>query len=151
MVWEHLQRCRSEIDTILLAYFQGMAISNIVCASYNHLQLQKIGDLKCELISLYQWIHEEDQIIFQEAIHHLLRLLVWCLRLYTIEDTHRGGFRNLLLDSWWLEFWEIILLAAGDVERHPGPTDELLTQVSDRPIGKDDVIHFHHNYYCIIM
>ena len=42
----------------------------------------------------------------------------WLLSL----GTTRGGFRNLLLDGWWLEFWEIILLAAGDVERNPGPT-----------------------------
>ena len=108
----------------------------------NHPQLQRMVDLEYELTSLYQWIRKEDQITFQEAIHRLLRLFVWCLRLYTIEDTHRGGFRNLLLDGWWLEFWEIILLAAGDVERHPGLTNKLLSQVSDRPIGKDDVIHF---------
>ena len=41
---------------------------------------------------------------------------------YLSEDgNRRGGFRNLLLDGWWLEFWEIILFVAGDVERNPGP------------------------------
>ena len=34
----------------------------------------------------------------------------------------QGGFKNPLLDGGWLEFWQIILLAAGDVERNPGPT-----------------------------
>ena len=33
----------------------------------------------------------------------------------------KGEFKNLLLDGRCLEFWEIILLAAGDVERNPGP------------------------------
>ena len=46
-----------------------------------------------------------------------LDLLCWLFTLGTI----RAGFKNLLLDGWWLEFWEIILLAAGDVERNPGP------------------------------
>ena len=100
---------------------------------------EEIAHLICDLESLYQWIHDEDQLVSQEAVDNLLQLFVRLLRLYTAENDHRGGFRNLLLDGWWLEFWEIILLAAGDVERHPGPgqiTDEELTQVSDRLIGK---------------
>ena len=49
--------------------------------------------------------------------HELVVLFV-----YLSEDgDRRGGFRNLLLDGWWLEFWEIILFVAGDVERNPGP------------------------------
>ena len=32
-----------------------------------------------------------------------------------------GGLRNLLLDGWWLEFWDVVLLTDGDVERNPGP------------------------------
>ena len=51
----------------------------------------------------------------------LLKLLIRWLSVYLFKEGHRGGFRNLLLDGWWLEFWEIILLAAGDVERNPGP------------------------------
>ena len=47
-----------------------------------------------------------------------VHFLCW-LRTLSIDS---GGSRNLLLDGWWLEFWEIILLAAGDVERNPGPT-----------------------------
>ena len=64
-----------------------------------------------------QWKDKEAR----EAVHWLLQLLVWLLQVYLSEESHRGGFRNLLLDGWWLEFWEIILLAAGDVERNPGP------------------------------
>ena len=59
---------------------------------------------------------------------HILRLvgileppeLEW-LSMHLSEDGPQGGFRNLLLDWWWLEFWEIIQLAAGDVEGNPGP------------------------------
>ena len=97
-----------------------------------------LRDLKC----LYQWIHKEDEEISQEAaVFQLLQLLVRLLWVasFLIEDAHQGGFRNLLLDGWWLEFWEIILLAAGDVEKNPGPrqvTDEELIKVSGRPIGK---------------
>ena len=57
-----------------------------------------------------------------EAYKRLLQLLLEWLSVYLSEGgDRRGGFRNLLLDGWWLEFWEIILLAAGDVERNPGP------------------------------
>ena len=90
----------------------------------------------CDLRRLNQWIHEEDQMF---SIDCLLRLLLWWLSAYLSEDARRGGFRNLLLDGWWLEFWEIILLAAGDVERNPGPsplTDTQLAKVSDRVLGK---------------
>lgn len=62
--------------------------------------------------------------------------MLW-INLFTAAEG-RGGFRNLL-DGWWLEFWEIILLAAGDVERNPGPkqiTDEELAKISDRFVGK---------------
>ena len=56
-----------------------------------------------------------------EAYKHILQLLIEWLSVYLCEEANRGGFRNLLLDGWWLEFWEIILLADGDVERNPGP------------------------------
>ena len=100
----------------------------------SYVNYEEIARLICDLESLYQWIHDEDQLVSQEAVDNLLQLFVRLLRLYTAENDHRGGFRNLLLDGWWLEFWEIILLAAGDVERHPGPGQ--ITQVSDRLIGK---------------
>ena len=105
-----------------------------------HLQ-EDIADLVRDLRSLYQWIREEDKEVSQEALECLLQTLVssFWLSVYLSEESHRGGFRNLLLDGWWLEFWEIILLAAGDVERNPGPrqiTDEELAKVSDIPIGK---------------
>ena len=81
--------------------------------------------LRDDMISLYQWILKEDEDISQESapVDRLHELLVWLswIASHLIEDAHRGGFRNLLLDGWWLEFWEIILLAAGDVERNPGP------------------------------
>ena len=81
--------------------------------------------LRDDLISLYQWILKEDEDISQEStpVDRLHELLVWLswITSHLIEDAHRGGFRNLLLDGWWLEFWEIILLVAGDVERNPGP------------------------------
>ena len=78
---------------------------------------------------MYYWIREEDKEVSQEeALKCLLQTLLaaFWLSIYLSEEFHRGGFRNLLLDGWWLEFWEIILLAAGDVERNPGPIDELL-------------------------
>ena len=106
----------------------------------NKLQ-EDITDLIRDLRSLYQWIREEDKEVSQEASEFLLQILFFSfwLCVYLSEESHRGGFRNLLFDGWWLEFWEIILLAAGDVERNPGPrqiTDEELAKVSDRPIGK---------------
>ena len=52
----------------------------------------------------------------------LLRLFLCLLSIiYLSEADPQLGFRNRLLDGWWLEFWETILLAAGDVERNPGP------------------------------
>ena len=62
--------------------------------------------------------------VSQAAIDELHRLLVWWsvwIANYLSKDAHQSGFQNLLLDGWWLEFWEIIVLAAGDVERNPGP------------------------------
>ena len=56
-----------------------------------------------------------------EAYKHILQHIIEWLSVYLCEESHRGGFRNLVLDGWWLEFWEIILLSAGDVERNPGP------------------------------
>ena len=55
----------------------------------------------------------------------LQQLLFWLDILSSVSS----GFRNLLLDGRWLEFWEIILLAAGDVERNPGPTGMSPTDV----------------------
>ena len=106
----------------------------------NKLQ-EDVTDLIRDLRSLYQWIREEDKEVSQEALECLLQTLLgsFWLSVYLSEESHQGGFRNLLLDGWWLEFWEIILLAAGDVERNPGPrqiTDEQLAKVSDRAIGK---------------
>ena len=95
-----------------------------------------IGDMICNLRSLYRWIHKEDQMVSQEAIDCLLQLLLLWLSAYLSEDARRGGFRNLLLDGWWLE---IILLAAGDVERNPGPrqiTDAQLVKVDNRVLSK---------------
>ena len=111
----------------------------IVSTRRSTIKKREINFLIQELEGLYKWIHMEDLIISQEEVDRLLRLFVWWISLYTTEDARRGGFRNLLLDGWWLEFWEIILLAAGDVERNPGPrqiTDEELAKVSDRPIGR---------------
>ena len=92
---------------------------------------QKLQELDCR----------QQEILFRAA--YLDGLLVWLLVLCAVhvEDaSHQGGgFRNLILDGWWLEFWEIVLLAAGDVESNPGPrqiTDEELIQISDTPIGK---------------
>ena len=59
---------------------------------------------------------------YRSLLQRLLLLFMCLLSICLSEDSQRGGFRNLLLDGWWLEFWEIILLAAGDVERNPGPT-----------------------------
>ena len=57
-----------------------------------------------------------------EEYKHLLQQLVEWLMVYLSEDGGRGsGLSHLLLDAWWLEFWELILLASGDVERNPGP------------------------------
>ena len=96
----------------------------------------KVQDLNCQL--------KEIELRRQEIllrIAYFSSLLVCQLVLYAVhvEDAHQGGIRNLILDGWWLEFWEIILLAAGDVESNPGPrqiVDEQLAEVSDTPIGK---------------
>ena len=61
------------------------------------------------------------QMEYESLLQQLLLLFVCLLSIYFSEADPQGGFRNLLLDGWWLEFWEIILLAAGDVERNPGP------------------------------
>jgi hypothetical protein len=85
--------------------------------------LSRIADLLQDVRSLYQWIREQDKEISQEeALKYLLHTLIsFWLSVYLFQESHQRGFRNLLLDGWWLEFWEIILLAAGDVERNPGP------------------------------
>ena len=71
---------------------------------------------KIEIIKIFlQW---KD---YKSLLQRLVQLFVCLLSICLSEDSQRGGFRNLLLDGWWLEFWEIILLAAGDVERNPGP------------------------------
>ena len=92
-------------------------------------------DLRSDLQSLYQWVCKEDKEISQELapVDLLLQLLEWLSRItsYLIEDARRGSFRNLLLDGWWLDFWEVILLAAGDVERNPGPR-----QITGKPVRK---------------
>ena len=98
----------------------------------------KLEELNCQLRKI-----ESQRQLTVEEIACLSSLLVYqvLLVLCAVEDASRqgGGFRNFVLDGWWLEFWEIILLAAGDVERNPGPrqiTDEQLAKVSDTPIGK---------------
>ena len=73
---------------------------------------------------------ELDRTLYLEAqlrtdLRAELRAKLWELRFLCLLRTlsiDSGGSRNVLLDGWWLEFWEIILLAAGDVERNPGPT-----------------------------
>ena len=61
-------------------------------------------------------------LVYLESYIRLPQPLVEWLIVYFSEGRNdQGGFRNLLLDGWWLEFWEIILLAAGNVERNPGP------------------------------
>ena len=72
---------------------------------------------------------------YRSLLQRLVQLFVCLLSICLSEDSQRGGFRNLLLDGWWLEFWEIILLAAGDVERNPGPT--FMTGMSST-----EVVHF---------
>lgn len=127
---ESCDKLKDSID----AFTQGpLVLENI--------EVKEINCMIEELESLYHWIvlQREDLIFWQraqEAIDRLLRLFE-CL--YAREDAHQGGFRNLLLDGWWLEFWEIVLLAAGNIERNPGPriiTDQELAKVSDRPVGK---------------
>ena len=54
-------------------------------------------------------------------LDHLVQLLVLWVEGYLSEDGCQGTSNDLLLDAWWLEFWELILLAAGDIERNPGP------------------------------
>lgn len=77
-----------------------------------------VGDRIYDLESLYRNIHEK---AIQEAVDQLLQLLAWFLWIEGREGACCGGCGNLLLDVWWLEFWEIILLTAGDMERNPGP------------------------------
>ena len=122
-----------------------------------------VSDLIRDLGSLYQNIHEKAT---QEAVERLLQLLVWSLWItnYLFESACCGGFGNLLLDAWWLEFWEIVLLVAGDVERNPGPrqitgklmnfsniaslilfvlllyTDAQLAKVDNRVLGKQNCV-----------
>ena len=64
---------------------------------------------------------EERLRLFLEHYKNLQQQLIAWLVIHLSEDDDRGSFRNLLLDGWWLEFWELILLMAGDVERNPGP------------------------------
>jgi hypothetical protein len=104
---------------------------------------QKLHNLKCEFEQKLQELNCRQKQILLRVAYLDSQLLAWLLVLYAVhvEDAaHQGGgLRNLVLDGWWLEFWEIVLLAAGDVERNPGPrqiTDEQLIQVSDIPIGK---------------
>ena len=103
---------------------------------------RKLHDLKDKFEQKLQEVDCRQQEILLRVAYLDSLLDIWLLVLYAVyaEDaSHQGGFRNLVLDGWWLEFWEIILLAAGDVERNPGPrqiTDEQLAKVSDTPIGE---------------
>ena len=78
---------------------------------------------------------------------------------------------NLLLDGWWLEFWGLLLLAAGDIERNPGPitgsqtslipdlirviyyccVGEQLAKVDNRVLGKEylDTVINKTSYTCV--
>ena len=56
-----------------------------------------------------------------ELLKVVSRLLMRLLYAYLSVDGHQNTSNNLLLDGWWLEFWELVLLAAGDIERNPGP------------------------------
>jgi flagellar motility protein MotE (MotC chaperone) len=107
---------------------------------------QKLQKLNCDLKEVYcqlreiKWQRQEFEDLLRIAYVHLESLFVRLVTLFDeVDAAHQDGFRNFLLDGWWLEFWEIILLAAGDVERNPGPrqiTGEELAEVSDTPIGK---------------
>ena len=93
--------------------------------------LQRFNDIYVEKVKYvvdrvkYLQTLEERVIIWESLLEFVLKylrrlelelLLEW-LRIYlSLAGYRRGGFRNLLLDGWWLEFWEIILLAAGDVD-----------------------------------
>ena len=97
-----------------------------------------LQEINCQLKKIENEPQRQEILL---RIAYFSSLLACLLVLYAVyvEDAHQGGFRNSLLDGWWLEFWEIVLLAAGDVERNPGPrqiTDEQLAEVSDTPIGK---------------
>ena len=54
-------------------------------------------------------------------LQHLYQQRVCRLRVHLSENGSQSTSSDLLLDAWWLEFWELILLAAGDIERNPGP------------------------------
>ena len=125
----------------LLRWFQsdGLKSTNpVLTAEVKYL-------LQCELkedmsaIEFLQWKDEEAR----EA-HRLLQLLVWLFQVYLSEESHRGGLRNLLLDGWWLEFWEIILLAGGDVERNPGPRQI----TGESAMRRIQIIYFHLCFNC---
>ena len=82
------------------------------------IQLSKVfeeTDWKLRAVAYVFWLKD---ISFPGILepHELVMVFV-----YLSEGGWQGGFRNLLLDGWWLEFWEIILFVAGDVERNPGP------------------------------
>jgi FtsZ-binding cell division protein ZapB len=104
---------------------------------------RRLKEIECQLEIIDRQLEkiepQQQELEFLFRIAYFSSLLEWLLTLCAVEDSHQGGLRNLILDGWWLEFWEIILLAAGDVERNPGPrqiTDEELAKVSDTTIGK---------------
>jgi hypothetical protein len=113
---------------------------SITYYSLRNLELE-LHNLKCKFVQKLRELNCWQKEILLRVAYLENLLVVWLLTLYAVhvEDAHQGGFRNFVLDSWWLEFWEIVLLAAGDVERNPGPrqiTEEELAKVSDTPIGK---------------
>jgi hypothetical protein len=122
------------------------------CLKYKLEHAQKLQELTCQL----NGIENERQKIILLRVEYLESVLEWLLMhcaVHVEDAAHQGGFRNLLLDGWWLEFWEIVLLAAGDVERNPGPrqiTDEQLIQVSDIPISKLAIILIISSQSCCI-
>ena len=76
-----------------------------------------MGEVLAQIEELLEEVAE--RLVRQERLleeyKHLLQQFVEWLMVYL------SVYGGLLLDAWWLEFWELVLLAAGDVERNPGP------------------------------
>ena len=82
--------------------------------------LDRLGLLKQKVVEILRSQLEYRGLLLFQLQQQLLFLCFLSICVFK-SDPSDDIKNNVLLDEWWWKKWEIILLAAGDVERNPGP------------------------------